>query len=166
MGFTIFWKLNFSNFHMANLSCLKSSCLLKVSSYNQSQQACLQNTNCQILFLPNMWFTSMHPLEIQWGGKSTDLIDSISWIHSFSCYIYLHTKAYNIDAEIFVRRSIEDYVDVELEKLAVCLALPGQIKKKANSALEMLLNHDEHKVSEKNLVALFKKTTNHYAHYM
>uniref|UniRef100_K1PLH3 Retinoblastoma-associated protein n=1 Tax=Magallana gigas TaxID=29159 RepID=K1PLH3_MAGGI len=42
--------------------------------------------------------------------------------------------------------SIEDYVDVELEKLAVCLALPGQIKKKANSALEMLLNHDEHKL--------------------
>lgn len=48
----------------------------------------------------------------------------------------------------FFHRSIEDYVDVELEKLAVCLALPGQIKKKANSALEMLLNHDEHKVSE------------------
>lgn len=46
-------------------------------------------------------------------------------------------------------RSIEGYVDVELEKLAVCLALPGQIKKKANGALEMLLNHDEHKVSDK-----------------
>uniref|UniRef100_K1RK56 Uncharacterized protein n=1 Tax=Magallana gigas TaxID=29159 RepID=K1RK56_MAGGI len=45
--------------------------------------------------------------------------------------------------------SIEDYVDVELEKLAVCLALPGQIKKKANSALEMLLNHDEHKMISK-----------------
>lgn len=64
-------------------------------------------------------------------------------------WIYLHTKAYNIDAEIFFHRSIEDYVDVELEKLAVCLALPGQIKKKANGALEMLLNHDEHKVSDK-----------------
>lgn len=98
----------------------------------------------------------MQPLEIQWGGKSTDLIDPRGWIHSFSCYINQHTRAYNIDAEI-VHRSIEDYVDVELEKLAVCLALPGQIKKKANSALEMLLNHDEHKVSEKNLVALFKK---------
>lgn len=45
--------------------------------------------------------------------------------------------------------SIEDYVDVELEKLAVCLALPGQIKKEANSALEMLLNHDEHKMISK-----------------